>query len=343
MNENNKITQRINSDPRVIKMIRVLSKINKHLITFGSVGIVGILQFFFWGLFHHAIFLLYMPAIVISTLYGRGKISIILSLAVSHLITVHHEHYPLEQMLIRNFLFLVVTSMVYCLANNMKNTMEHIEKTMEIRTNFFSMVSHELKTPITALKLRHQLRLKKTNKDSEDYKFLNDNLDSIDKLTKLIRDMLDLTRIEANRLVLHIEENDITQAIQKAVNSVKMTIPPSRELVLNINSPILVKHDSTRIEQVIENLLNNAVKHGKGKIEISTYLKDSKVKIAVCDEGKLPQDKKDKLFNKFETSDVGHGGLGLGLYITKKIIEEHKGSIRVEDEDNTKFIITLPK
>jgi signal transduction histidine kinase len=330
-------------NPKVVCVLNVLAKLNKELVTVASVGISALIQFSFWEIINHAIFVIYMPSILISSIYGKGKQAIALAIAASHFITASYLSYPLKEVIERNTIFLLASGIIYYLANNMLKNMEEIKRTMEIRTNFFSMVSHELKTPLTALKLRHQMKLKRMSPEDKEYRYTSDNLASINSMTRLIRDMLDVTRIESNRLGVNLEDKDIAETIKRAISNVEITMPPDRVLYIDHIRSFIMPHDPMRIEQVVENLINNAIKHGEGRIDVQTYFGYNFFKIIVSDQGKIDSTKLSSIFEKYTTSDVGHGGLGLGLYITRSIIEEHHGRIRVENTYNTKFIVTLPR
>lgn len=220
---------------------------------------------------------------------------------------------------------------------------------VRVRDDFISLASHELKTPISSLKLQTQLIERNLDKDptyagspEKIRKFVELFHRQVDRLTELVDAMLDVSRISANRLVLDKRSMDLTKAVHEVVAGLLMSVTAK----LPDNLPITA--DPSRLKQVIENLLTNAAKYGQGKeIEIRAEKKGDRAVLEVVDQGMgiAPEDQ-EKIFQRFERA-VGPrniSGLGLGLYISRQIIEAHGGQLTVESQisKGAKFRVDLP-
>jgi len=229
-----------------------------------------------------------------------------------------------------------------------------LEDALRIKSDFTSMVSHELRTPLTAIKEGISLvadgTTGKLNKDQKE--FLDIAKRNVDRLTRLINDVLDLQRIEAGKLFFNLAPNDINNAINE-VCDMMITMVKDRALTLELKLDRRlppVTFDKDKIIQVLMNLINNALKFTeKGGITITTHRDGNVVMVSVRDTGLgiRPADIP-KLFKRFEQLDTGTerkpGGTGLGLAISKEIIEMHGGKIWVESVfgEGTTFSFNLP-
>lgn len=225
------------------------------------------------------------------------------------------------------------------------------------RDDFISIASHELKTPITSLKLQLQMTKRSIHVETGEtisaeklVKVLDVSNQQIDRLTALVEDLLDVTRIESGKIRYHFEELDLSKVVEEMVNRCEDHLMASGiPINCELKGPIYVRGDRYRLEQVITNLLTNAAKYGEQK-PIEIILKEDKenVSIDVIDHG-IGIDSEDlgKIFERFERV-VYHqniSGLGLGLYISKEIVQAHHGSISAtsDKEHGTIFSVTLPK
>lgn len=222
---------------------------------------------------------------------------------------------------------------------------------LSLREEFISLASHELKTPITSLTLQTQLYQRRFEQDQtirpEQMTKLFVTYDlQLKRLTRIISDMLDISRIQAGKFELEIVEVDLETTVKQVVD-LAMSI---ERVPINLVTQGSVKGqwDAFRVEQAILNLVTNAIKYGRGQpIDISLKSANNSVIIEVADKGiGIRPEHMGRIFDRFERA-VGHrefAGLGLGLYITKQIIEAHGGKIEVESTYNvgSKFTITLP-
>ncbi len=243
------------------------------------------------------------------------------------------------------------------LLEKFKQNQIELERSIMLREEFMSIAGHELKTPITALKLRLQLRLKrlldlskKTDAFSADKLevMFDSDIQQVNRLTELIEKILDITRVNSGKLNLKMENFNIGELVEEVVERHAEQLKMAGGLIsVNIQDSINGYWDKVRIDQVITNLLSNAIKYGAGKsIAITVSRKLDLVFVAVKDNGLgIKHDDLKRIFKRFErASNSDISGFGLGLYIVTQIIEAHKGSVRVESMigNGSQFTLSLP-
>ncbi len=242
-----------------------------------------------------------------------------------------------------------------------KNQTIKLSEALQARDEFLSIASHELRTPISSLKLqlemisRNIVQNKSGSRDKEVLKKAFDNsIRQVNKLTKLVEDLLDVSSVHLGRLKINKESGvNLSSLIQDVVQQTKELGVSSIGSNININfqlppTPIIGTVDSSRIGQVMTNIVSNAIKYGGNKISIE--LKNTsanEVEISVEDNGRgISVKDQERIFHEFERagSNVNEAGLGLGLYISNQIILAHSGSINIESSVGigSKFIIRLP-
>ena len=233
---------------------------------------------------------------------------------------------------------------------------QQAQQAIRARDEFLSIASHELKTPLTPLKLqtqgmRRSLKLGGNAKIEPERlsKMLEISDKQIGRLSKLVDDLLDISRISVGRLNVEPERFELTGLVQEIVERFSAQLKEANcPVELCAKDPITVEWDKFRIEQVIVNLLTNAMKYGIGKpIRIEVLNERGRIKIEVQDHG-IGIALKDQaiIFERFEraVSASRFAGLGLGLYIVAQIITAHGGEISVESElgEGSRFIVHLP-
>lgn len=217
---------------------------------------------------------------------------------------------------------------------------------------FISMASHELKTPVTSIKGYVQM-LQSLYKDSGD-KILIDSLKVVDRqivtLTKLITELLDISKIKSDGLEIRKESFEITDLINDILQEIMHT-SPQYKIDFEIAQTAIVFADKDRIGQVLINLLTNAIKYAPDAkvIKVNCETANNWVTVSIKDEGigisKKDQEKIFERFYRVEGKDEQtYPGFGIGLFIASEIINKHKGSIKVESElgKGSKFSFTLP-
>lgn len=222
----------------------------------------------------------------------------------------------------------------------------------KIRDEFISIASHELKTPLTSLKLQTQMNKRKSNVDSgistESMNIQFDyTINQIDRLNKLVDDMLDISRLSTGKLQLQKSKTDLSHLLKELVERFTpqfeaVGISVTTKLVPNI----VGNWDSYKLEQVINNIFSNAIRYApENPMEIRLWKEAEKIVLNIQDFGPgIEKNNLTKIFDRYERASSTRGGLGLGLYITKQIVELHEGSIRAESKsgEGTTFVIELP-
>ncbi|HEY5367640.1 MAG TPA: PAS domain S-box protein [Hanamia sp.] len=229
---------------------------------------------------------------------------------------------------------------------------QEIKEQEEQKDYFISMASHELKTPITSIKGYVQI-LQSMYKDSDDVVLIR-SLDrvhvQIEKLTTLIGDLLDVSKIRTGSLTFHKQKFDINELIREEIEEHEI-IHPTHKIEFNNNVSLAVFADRERIRQVLINLISNAIKYSpkNGNILVKSKVEKHKVSISVKDEGiGIDKNYQQKIFERFYRvegkSEKTFPGFGIGLFIASEIIRRHKGSIGVESKPGkgSRFFFSLP-
>lgn len=212
------------------------------------------------------------------------------------------------------------------------------EELMAKKDEFMSIASHELKTPITSVKASLQLLQRMMDKNDALQNvspFIDKAAKQVDKLTGIIQELLDVTRIQAGKLEVVKIDFNLAELINEATEQCE-TVYGTHKIEIKGNADIIIHADRNRVEQVLNNLLTNACKYSpneKTVITMISTLPGGKVKIEVTDKGiGIPEDKIDHIFDRFyrvENTSQYFSGIGLGLYISSEIIKQHDGRIGV--------------
>ena len=225
-------------------------------------------------------------------------------------------------------------------------------KEMEARKDdFVNMASHELKTPITSMKLYIDLLLKKlkTHEDERTVKTLNGIKYQTEKLQELVSDLLDVSRIQTGKLTFKKETFKINTLIEETVDGLQGMSPHNINYITK--TPVIVYADRFRIYQVLTNLITNAIKYSPGKEAIIIRLKraNGKAIVSIQDFGLgITKEEQSKIFERLyqviDSKEKTFPGLGMGLYISKEIIKRHRGTIWVESTKGkgSTFYFSLP-
>jgi PAS domain S-box-containing protein len=228
-----------------------------------------------------------------------------------------------------------------------------VEDLSRLKDEFLSIASHELRTPVTSIKGYTQLAkmLIKEGDLSTSEEYLDIALDQIDRMSRLILELLDVSRIETGRLEIRREPIAWPQFVRDVVHRHHTAVSDRRFHVSVPEEGKIVTGDRDRLEQVLGNLLENAVKYSPDGSDVTVTVENrgDTLITSVCDRGiGIPADELNQVFERFhrgrQVSSTNYGGLGLGLYITKQIIERHGGSIWVESKEGqgTTFSFSLP-
>jgi signal transduction histidine kinase len=229
---------------------------------------------------------------------------------------------------------------------------EEGQDAIRARDEFLSVASHELKTPVTAL--LSLLELARLNSESHgstesQMKMLNGALHQTHRLAKLISNLLDVSRITVRRLTLSKSTCDLAELARGVCERLEPeALRAHSTLRCYASSAVLGRWDSLRLEQVLVNLITNAIRYGQQKpIEIRVSVSDDKAVLEVEDWGiGIAPENQSRIFERFERGTPAHSraGLGLGLYIVKQIVDAHRGkvSLRSEPGRGSLFRVEIP-
>jgi PAS domain S-box-containing protein len=230
------------------------------------------------------------------------------------------------------------------------------QEALRERDEFISVAAHELRTPLTALQLKLQglerlleVELSKTPGPSLAGERLGDALRQTHRLTELVERLLDVSRIVTGRLEMHPEEVDLGALVGTVIGDFReQAIQANSEISLSVSGDARGRWDRHRLEQVLGNLLSNALKYGGQRPIEVTVEGGTQVLLAVRDRGiGISREDIKRIFGRFErAAPLRHyGGLGLGLYIASHIVEAHGGTIRVLSEEGkgSTFVVELPR
>lgn len=236
----------------------------------------------------------------------------------------------------------------------LEESQEKLLRMYNIKSEFVSTVSHELRTPLAVIKEGISIVSDGIAGDlnAAQKKFLDAAMGNINRLSRLINDVLDLSKLESGKAKFKVARGDLNELLDNVIKSYEPLINKKGLRLYKNLSPFLplIKFDKDRITQVLYNLITNAIKFTeKGSISVTSRKRDEKIEVVVEDTG-LGIEENDilRIFQKFEQISPADGskneGTGLGLSITKQIIEQLGGEIRVESQygKGSRFIFTLP-
>ncbi len=221
------------------------------------------------------------------------------------------------------------------------------------RQEFVSNVSHELKTPITSMKVLADSLVSNEDADLPMYKeFMTDIVAEIDRESKIITDLLTLVKVENQNSKMNIEQVDINELIEVILKRV-MPIADERGIEINYESfrDVIAEVDEVKLSLAFTNIIENAVKYNvdNGFVNVSLNADHKFFHVKVADSGVgIPEDEKDKVFERFYRVDKARsrdtGGTGLGLAITRNVITMHHGTIKLYSESGqgTTFTVKIP-
>ncbi len=230
-----------------------------------------------------------------------------------------------------------------------------LEEISQIKTNILSMVSHDLRTPLTSIQLYAQMLQEDLNtlSEADQRHFLGIIAEECMRLARLVDDLLEVQRLEAGKVEWPMRPTDLAQTIQSCArvfapvakhNNVQFTLECPESLPE-------VEVDPDKIAQVINNLLSNALKYtpAESHVALTAEATSKEIMLTVADDGPgIPRDKWDHIFDRFAQLSWNHvreiAGVGLGLYIVRQIVERHHGMVWVDSEvgEGSKFFVSLP-
>jgi signal transduction histidine kinase len=225
-----------------------------------------------------------------------------------------------------------------------------------LRDEFMSVAAHELKTPMTSLRGYAQLlsrefdRGEVANPERARRAATTIQVQS-DKLARLVGQLLDISRIQSGKLAIELKPADLSELVHDVVDAARTQLK-RHTLLARLPDELPTIIDPLRIEQVLTNLVDNAIKYSPegGQIDVSLTAEPDMIRLAVRDHGVgIPPEHRAHIFDRFYQAHAGGpltsmAGMGLGLYISREIVELHGGTIDAEfpDDGGTRFVVTLP-
>jgi two-component system OmpR family sensor kinase len=237
-------------------------------------------------------------------------------------------------------------------ALRLQHSQRELQKAINHRDNFISIASHELKTPLTSLKVYAEVLLRQFEKkgDNKTAEYLRKMNRQIDKLNLLIQDLLDVSRIQTNQLTFRTEKFDINDMAKEVIENTQQ-ITDHHHITLVGSIKKRAWGDKDRISQVLMNLLTNAIKYSPHAKKVIVTLKETKqyAIITVRDFGiGINKDHQKKIFDRFYringTNEQTFPGLGIGLFISQAIVKRHGGEILIKSTQGkgSTFSFTIP-
>ncbi|MDD5463543.1 MAG: HAMP domain-containing sensor histidine kinase [Candidatus Moranbacteria bacterium] len=249
----------------------------------------------------------------------------------------------------------IVVILLLTIGNSIIRTVEEVAKANRMKTEFVSIASHQLKTPISEMKWQIELLLIKfsTGLSVKQTEILNEIAHSSEKMGRLVNDLLDVARIDQGQLALANEEINFCNLVNDAVQSQKIFAKAkSVDLITSCNvNELMVLVDKRRLSVVLDNLISNAIKYidGNGKVEVFVENADGFAQVCVRDDGVgIPKNEQDNIAKKFFRSNNSiknrTDGTGLGLYIAKNIVEQSGGKLWFKSIENvgSEFYFSIP-
>ena len=233
--------------------------------------------------------------------------------------------------------------------NELKEVNKSLEHSIQVRDEFMSITAHELRTPLSSIKLQLQMVNRKLS-DQQVKGNLDISLGQVDRLAKLVEQLLDVSRIQLGKIDLNYTKTNCTELLNQVVTLFKPQIEQAGgKIDSKIDEGIWAECDSMKLEQITINLLSNIVKHAP-KSDVHVLLetrKDETLILTIQDHGPgIPLDVQKRLFQRYERGDSPRyvSGFGLGLFITKSLVEAHGGTITLTSElkAGTKIVVEVP-
>ena len=230
-----------------------------------------------------------------------------------------------------------------------------MEAAARMRDAFLTILAHELRTPLTSLLGNAQLLLRRAQREGvlaeRETRNVQVIVNQASRLNEMVSLQLDVSRLHTGQLRIRRAPVDVGALAQQVVEEVLPTVTTHTVAYAGPDTPLLVEGDALRLIQVLQNLVQNAIKYSPagGAVQVHVERRDATVRVAVSDEGVgIPQAELSHLFQRFyRASNVDESqisGLGVGLYIVKELVMLHDGTVDVVSKEGrgSTFIITLP-
>jgi signal transduction histidine kinase len=333
----------------------------KYFVSFTIIFIAALIQDLLWDYIDPSPYLIFYPAIIFACLYGHGTTAIILSMIFIQYRFIDPYNdlgflYPQDY--IRQLVFLLSTVAIRILVRKVivakfeaESAVESMQEEKELREKFVSTLTHDLQTPITAMKLATGLLLKVRNDPEAQNNFAFKISSNMTRIENMVRDLLDANQIRAGKsLPVEIAYMNLSQVVDEVIT--ELTSIHGNRFKLIQDREVKGYWCAESIRRILENLCTNAIKYGKEErpVTIRVETDNNEIRILIHNEGPpIPEEDQRLLFDSFERGrsvrSTGKKGWGLGLTLVKALSESMGGHAQVESnhEIGTLFTVTLPR
>lgn len=277
---------------------------------------------------------------------------IVIIIAMTSIFYISRNHFSSETLVLSEALMI---SLIFSIGGFIIKSIEEVAKANKMKSEFISIASHQMKTPLTEVswEIEYLLSEYKDKLDDGQLKIIKTITQSNAKMSNLVNDLLDVVRIEQGKMVLAEDKVDISRIINEVINDKKLITESNNigiEIEIADSIPEIIS-DRRRIKVAVNSLIDNAIKYidKKGAIKVSVEKENDSVIVRVQDNGiGIPAKQQDIIFEKFFRSDNAARyqteGIGLGLYMAKKIIEQAGGKIwfKSTEGEGSIFAFSLP-
>ncbi len=230
----------------------------------------------------------------------------------------------------------------------MLRTINKQKQIAEIKNDFISNITHEFKTPITtigtAIEAIKEFNILQNKEKTDEY--LNISKNQLQKLTVMVEKILETSALDSDKLLIKKEVKNVIPLVENIVLKASKTTSKSIEFTTS-TANFTYSIDSFHFENAIRNLIDNAIKYGGNSIEITIKKSANNLQILIADDGSIPTNQRERIFDKFYRIPQGNThnikGFGIGLYYAKNIIEKHNGTLSLLKNKTTIFKINLSK
>lgn len=324
----------------------------KFLITIGIVAITALVQWYTPYL--QVTYMLFFPAIILSTLYGEGNFSILLGGVTAFYLFGEYEHTLTQESVnlifffISGFMLKRITKSLMEEKTRTRIALEELEREKEERDHFVACLTHDLQSPLTAAKLHSEILIRNTEDDQTINELASTVFRGLERMEVMIQDLLDVSQIQSGKMLqLDLDVVDLTALVEETVQ--EMVAVHGFRFVVQTEPQVKGLFCMKSIRRVLENLCSNAVKYGDDltPVKITLQTKEDKVELSVNNKGDLlPSEEISQIFLPYNRRQGKNGqkGWGLGLALVKGLTEAQGGQVSVSSNlvEGTTFTVFLP-